>query len=299
MSDDRKDCPSLEEIAAFAEGRLTGPDRERVIGHLADCPDCREVAAATMQGLEELAVPVGGAEVMSLSRGPARPRVVAARIAAAALVALALGALGYWQLGPRSSPPARAGWIAALPPADEVVPSLWGGVVMRGGEATRELTRQSAEVGALLVDVDVASRAGDAGRAGELLRRMAAVLDAAGQMEPDVAALRRIAEEGDAAKQRAELGRVMPGLESRLRERFTEVELDLGTFAEEVRLAGLGGRGDLLGGRDAQRYVRWVLGHAGPLDDDVRTALERLQDGTAAPAAQAEAASRLLDALTF
>jgi RNA polymerase sigma factor (sigma-70 family) len=33
-------CPSIEEVAAFAEGRLAGADRERVISHLASCVDC-------------------------------------------------------------------------------------------------------------------------------------------------------------------------------------------------------------------------------------------------------------------
>ncbi len=38
-------CPSLEDLAAFLEGRLSGDERARIVAHLADCPDCYEVFA--------------------------------------------------------------------------------------------------------------------------------------------------------------------------------------------------------------------------------------------------------------
>jgi hypothetical protein len=38
-------CPSLEDLAAFLDGKLSGDERARVVTHLADCPRCYEVFA--------------------------------------------------------------------------------------------------------------------------------------------------------------------------------------------------------------------------------------------------------------
>jgi hypothetical protein len=47
-------CPTDQDLAAFTEGRLEGPPRDRVVAHLAGCSTCvRVVAAAT-----ELAGPI-------------------------------------------------------------------------------------------------------------------------------------------------------------------------------------------------------------------------------------------------
>lgn len=47
-------CPSLEDLAAFLEGKLSGVERARVVAHLADCPSCYEVfAEAARFQLEE------------------------------------------------------------------------------------------------------------------------------------------------------------------------------------------------------------------------------------------------------
>jgi hypothetical protein len=40
-------CPSLEDLAAFLDGKLSGDERARVVAHLADCPRCYEVFAET------------------------------------------------------------------------------------------------------------------------------------------------------------------------------------------------------------------------------------------------------------
>jgi hypothetical protein len=40
-------CPSLEDLAAFLDGRLSGDERARVVAHLADCPRCYEVFTET------------------------------------------------------------------------------------------------------------------------------------------------------------------------------------------------------------------------------------------------------------
>jgi tetratricopeptide (TPR) repeat protein len=50
---DWSSCPSAMELAAFAEGRLSGDERARVVAHLADCAWCREVAGDTMRFVDE------------------------------------------------------------------------------------------------------------------------------------------------------------------------------------------------------------------------------------------------------
>lgn len=48
---DVQTCPSLEDIAAFLDGRVTAEERARLIRHLADCPTCLEVFAGAAQFL--------------------------------------------------------------------------------------------------------------------------------------------------------------------------------------------------------------------------------------------------------
>lgn len=47
-------CPDLEELAAFADGRLSGAARDAVVEHLADCEDCYEIYAETLRVQEDL-----------------------------------------------------------------------------------------------------------------------------------------------------------------------------------------------------------------------------------------------------
>jgi hypothetical protein len=47
MNTSTETCPSLEDLAAFLDGKLSGDERARVVAHLADCPRCYEVFAET------------------------------------------------------------------------------------------------------------------------------------------------------------------------------------------------------------------------------------------------------------
>ncbi len=46
-------CPDLEDLAALADGRLRGAERERVVAHLADCERCYEIFAEVVELQEE------------------------------------------------------------------------------------------------------------------------------------------------------------------------------------------------------------------------------------------------------
>jgi hypothetical protein len=297
-------CPAIEDIAALAEGRLAGADRERVIAHVADCSECRELLAATMHTLEELE---GEAGATVHAFGEAAGRAAQARgrrpwaipLLAAAACLIAVSSLVVHQMGAmRRVPPSRDAWLAEMPPAETLVPSLWGGTVMRGEGESGTITHQSGEIGALLVDLEVALAAGDGARAGELARRMAAILDDAGLMDEEVAALRAAAGR-DAAAATGTLRAWLPQLEERLRQRFLPFYLDLGTFAEEARVAALSGESRFFEERATRRYVDWLLEQRKePLPPVVRESLQALRQPVASPDARSAAATAILRALT-
>jgi len=307
MANEIKACPTLEQLAAFAEGRLSGAERDQVVVHLAECADCREVFAETLQTTDALRAEEAPARVVELRRAPApgggRLRL-AASLAATVAVLLAAG----WMIGeqgrPVRSPPSPEAWLAELPPAPQLVPWLWGGTVMRGGNHGGQSSGQSAELGALLVDLRVAARAGEVAIAAERLRRAAAILDEAGLMDEDVAAFRRIAGVTDSATMRRELNAALPTVEERIHERFESFYLDLGAFAEEVRLAGTSGRRGLLDARRTKRYVEWVLAQerqegGQALSPSVSQGLRRLQQPEVTPAEQVDIGTSMLRVLTF
>ncbi len=233
-----------------------------------------------------------------------------------------------WQANAGRTPPDRSEWLAAMPPAQELAPHVWGGVVMRGEGDTGEQNRWSTELGALLVDVDVALAAGDAERARDFLHRIATIFDDAGWMEDHVETLRQIAEIDDAGEMKAKFAAQLSALESDMRERFETFFLDLGTFLNEAQLAARTGREDYLDTPRARRYLEWVLSQGDErLPDALLTRLELrrredsmtydeqqqsitdtlepvraellvLRDSNADPAARAAAAEQILRALT-
>ena len=297
---DSTDCSALEEVAAFAEGRLRGAERERLIAHLAGCADCREVLAETIETAEEL-------------DATARPRFPwLARGAAAAATFIVVGAVVVSQRNATRSPPSPDEWLAEMPAAASLAPHVWGGVRMRGAGDPGEIFPQSTELGALLVDLRVASAAGDVASGSDVLRRVAVILEDAGLMdEGDIATLRAIADENDAERRKATLAAKLPAIEERLRERFEPSFLDLGTFAGEALIAARAGDRSFLESRAAQRYLHWVLSRPNvalplegtdaepvPLPAPVAAALRTLQDKGTTPEQQAEAAETILRAMT-
>ncbi len=181
------DCSTLEEVAAFAEGRLRGAERERLIAHLAGCADCREVLAETVETAEELEAAERPAKIAHCGRAQRPPRAIPlgeAPGAAAATIAV-VGAVVVSQLKATRSPPSPDEWLAEMPAAASLAPHVWGGVRMRGGDDPGEMFQQSTELGALLVDVRVTNAAGDVKTGSEVLTRMAAIVEDAGFMGED------------------------------------------------------------------------------------------------------------------
>ena len=50
-------CPSDEDLAAFAEGNVLPEERPRIEGHLARCSTCREIVTFVLQSKEESVSP--------------------------------------------------------------------------------------------------------------------------------------------------------------------------------------------------------------------------------------------------
>jgi putative zinc finger protein len=291
-------CPSLEEVAAFAEGRLSGAERERVIAHLAGCADCRELLAGTIETLDDLGV-TAGEQTAAPARVASFPRRRwAPLVALAAAAVLVVSVVVVQRIGGTAQPPTREAWIASLPPAPSLVPNLWGGIVMRGAGDERPLTAAAAELGALLFDVEVAAKGGDAARADEMLRRMAVLTEQAGVLERETATLRSLAA-APAADLARRLAGELPGVESSLRDRFPPFYLDLGAFAEAARVAGLAGHRGPLDQRAGRRYVEWLLKQEEEsLAPEIRRELETLARPSTTAAEQQQSADALLREVT-
>ncbi|HEV8238276.1 MAG TPA: zf-HC2 domain-containing protein [Thermoanaerobaculia bacterium] len=302
------DCSAPEDLAALAEGRLRGQERDRVIAHLAGCADCREVFAGIVETAEELDREDQPSVIAPL---PQKKRFGwPARSAAAAMLgAMAVGAVALWQVNAQRHPPSPTEWLAQMPPATELAPLTWGGVTLRGLGAAGELYPQSVELGALIVDLHTAVQARDGERARNVLERMAVILDDAGLMEKDPATLRSVAELRDADRMRDALAKSLPGIEQRIHQRFAPSFLDFGTFVEEVHVAASAGDQRFIESRSARRYLDWVLsrpnlalpaveGRPVPLGDEVGAALRIVQRQGATQKQQADAAEDILHATT-
>jgi hypothetical protein len=88
------DAPhDLDLLAAFAEGRLDEPDRQRVIAHATDCIDCRRTLAQLGRALEDGALPQATSRTSAAGIRWSNPRIWLP-IAASVLV----GTFAWFQL---------------------------------------------------------------------------------------------------------------------------------------------------------------------------------------------------------
>lgn len=292
-------CSALEEVAAFAEGRLRGAQRDRLIAHLAGCADCREVLAETIETAEELDAEEhpGVVATMAAARHRPRPSRWMVRSGALAATVVAVAAVVAWQLHVTRTPPSPSEWLAQMRPAAELAPHVWGGVKLRGGGVIGALQQQSTELGALLVDLEVTVQAGDTERANDVLRRMVSILDDFGYMEEDVTLLQAIARESDPARMTAALAAARPTLKRDFADRLDEQYLPLGSFLEEAHIAARAGNREFLASARIRRHLKWLLSQ--DLTAPAREALLVLASEASSDKDKAEAALDALQALTW
>jgi CHAT domain-containing protein len=165
MTDGAKlECPAIETLAAFAEGRLSAAERAAVVEHLDTCDECTREVALGMQAFEE-----------DRAASPRRWTPWLAAIAAALVIAIVIPAIRTF----RRSPIDR---LVALTPRDgrAIQPRLTGGFAWspyRGSE------RESGSV------TSDPARMKLMGEAGELVQRAGSDKSAEAQHAAGVAML--------------------------------------------------------------------------------------------------------------
>lgn len=115
-------CPSDETLGALVEGALGGGERDRVEAHVADCPACLDVVAASLP--EETSPQVATPAASSAATSARRSRAGARRWALAAAVLLVAGAMTLF-------PTLRRPVVARLGPALARLTGRWLGTALR------------------------------------------------------------------------------------------------------------------------------------------------------------------------
>jgi Putative zinc-finger len=277
-------CPPLEDLAAYADGRLDAAERARVTEHLASCERCYALFLGVADALEEEEAAAAAADPPRGRPGawPWRAAAAAATLAAAAGIAWAVVAL--WP----SSPPAfaSADLVASVDaPAGELAGHLWESVRYRGAPA-EDLDRQPQAfyVGVLLVDLRVALEADDAKRAEEVLGQIVVTLTGVEFIDPEIDFYTRARDE--IGKDRTPAALLAPAAERErsLGDRFSEVYLPFGKWAEAARLAAATGDAGYLESRRSRRFLAWLLTQKDEeVEADVRKELAALRSDLAAP----------------
>jgi CHAT domain-containing protein len=151
--------PDAAQIAAHADRRLSGAEAARMDEHVAGCPDCYEVFAATVEfGLAEPEAEIEGVKPAEARLGPTGARLRSplftrtVGLAAAAALVVALGLWFYRTRSPRASAPLVAQLAEAMGTHRFIEPRLTGGfrhgrlITLRSGEAPQGLDAQPGTV---------------------------------------------------------------------------------------------------------------------------------------------------------
>ncbi len=192
----RTGCPELGLLAAFAEGRLAGAERDTIVAHLADCDACRETIAEAAGLAAELAAPAAGsaAEVLPFPERTRRRRRPSAWIVLAAALGLVVAAALIQKRRPDTD-----ATLVALGESAGVTAQLGAGwsdplwSVTRGeGPVVSERAR-AFRLGARSADLELALRAGDAAAARRLAAESAWLVADVPLADPVAATYREIA----------------------------------------------------------------------------------------------------------
>jgi hypothetical protein len=271
--------PELEDLAAYAEGKLAPAARERLAEHLDSCEDCfdifAEVVRMTADDLEvsaesgganpapppfERRNPAGGLQAPGAAHlAPRRPRrrfwYRAAAVAAVLLVTVGLG-LTYRTLN--RSEFSAAEWD---PTAHGFSGHPWEEDVFRGGDDGADeigrVTQEVFQIGVLDVDLQLTLRQKDLPRAAEVCRRIANLLDGALFMENEAAQFRELRSSLDA-------GQIPPGAHEKAAAALQDLPMDrlhlnFGRWAEVGRLWAAAGQQEIFAHRSYRRFLNRLL----------------------------------------
>ena len=115
---DMGQCPSIEDIAALIDGKLKGSEKDKIMAHITDCPDCYEIFSQTSRDIIFL----------SEKKKQKVTRIAVPALAFAACVVLVVRIMFY---GPAGDLPYSHEMIGQLAPVIETS-DLKPGLVSRG-----------------------------------------------------------------------------------------------------------------------------------------------------------------------
>ncbi|MGH9176165.1 MAG: zf-HC2 domain-containing protein, partial [Vicinamibacterales bacterium] len=154
------ECPDLETIAAYLDGRMAEGERAAIAEHLATCETCYFVFSEAAQ------IKAAAPAPMPAPRWWTRPRVIwpaaAAGLAAAATIALAVS--GVFSARPSNGPELQA-LVAAVGTDRTIEPRLTGGFAygpvrgaVRSGESAPPVLSPDVRIAAAQIEKEATSR---------------------------------------------------------------------------------------------------------------------------------------------
>jgi hypothetical protein len=285
-------CPSLEEIAAFLQGRLGEERRARVETHLANCADCYEVfaEAALFQKMEEEEV----SEPERPERAPA-PRVIpfperrlrSWRVPAsiAAVLAIGLATVLFYERSTRMPEMVSAQLVSPAVVEKGGEDRFWDQWASRGqaGDSGSSSNVPRLLLGAHLVDLGVHLARDDKEMALNDLARINGTIQELGSLVPDeqVRAYRTLQAEIAGGKPPRELVQQAAEAEAGLTRAFPVNKtpyLAFGKWVEAGRLSALAGSPEFFQAPESRKFLRALLRKERKhLDDPVVQALEEIK----------------------
>lgn len=274
-------CPSPLELAAYIDGTLGKEEAARVAEHISSCERCFEVYSETID-FQLKSEPVPAGEVVPFPSDRKKP--YSWWLAAAAMLLLGVGVV-YTYRTLTTPPPTFA--------VAEIAPDLRGRSIQEDGvlweynryrgreEGESEASRQSFQVGALLLDFHLRAQAGDAAEGSETWRQIGAVVRDVTLAESLGGRILR------EANQIKGSGASLSAIASRLPE--TEAELansalfpeymDLGKWTEAGRIAAVTGDSAFFEDHENRRFLRYALKKWQPeKPENVRRELQKIAE---------------------
>lgn len=229
-------CPEVELLAAFADGRLEGEEKARLIEHLANCEDCRELVAESLAAAREI-----DQQGVSLPFPRPSQRRSHLRWLVAAGVAVALVGL-WWFRAPASN---ERELMALAERGLDRLPASWSEARWSIARAEAPLLSDRARafrLGARSVDLEVAAAGADTKEVRRLAGECSALLGPVPFAEPAAAHFREMVRGSDTAPLAlaAKPGQVIDAVRS-AREAVDSSLFDLGRWAETERLLAVAG----------------------------------------------------------
>lgn len=223
-----------QELAALLDGRLDAARRAELLAQIADSDEAAEVLA-------DAAALAGGAARSETPTGAGRglPGSVVARVllAAAVLAVLLVPAVIVRTRTGGGDGPSR--YVTLLGSA-ATLPAAWNGAPWprsRGAAPRADRGAMAVRLGARLVDLELALRAGD-GRAAGLATEAAAMLEPVPAAQPTAALFRAVARQADAPDvDRASLLRTLRRGSASARDLVGAEAVGLGGWVEAARVA--------------------------------------------------------------